>query len=489
MEPLTRRQALQLGLLSAATLGAGGVGLWRATTGARTPSEPGTEATPNQHELREPPVLASQGGLLAVELTAAERLVDLAGTRARALTYGRTIPGPTWRVRPGDTIQVRLVNELDTATNLHVHGLQVSPARNGDNPFLRIEPATGLDYEFRLPHDHPSGTFWYHPHLHEHAADQVFGGLYGAIVVAGDDDVVVPRERVMVISDVSLSSDGSIRRTTRAERLAGREGDLVLVNGQHQPRLTTRPGEVERWRIINACTSRYLDLALDGPDVRVLAMDAQRLGQQTDGRLLLAPGNRTDLLVTARDGIGELRTVGYDRGSPMMGMRGDSSSALSGPVVLVTLVTAGAPATSPRPSAASVAPPDLRSRAPERHRELTITMGMGMGMGGMTFGFDGRAFDHRRTDQKVNGGGMEQWTIRNPTPMDHPFHLHVWPMQLVEVNGAPLTDPTWRDVVNVPASGQVTVRIDFTKVTGRTVYHCHILDHEDLGMMGIVEVT
>ncbi|RYV49708.1 hypothetical protein EUA98_17435 [Pengzhenrongella frigida] len=113
---------------------------------------------------------------------------------------------------------------------------------------------------------------------------------------------------------------------------------------------------------------------------------------------------------------------------------------------------------------------------------------MSAGMG-MRFTIDGKEFDHRRTDQAVRAGAMEEWTIRNTAPMDHPFHLHVWPMQVVEQDGAPVTEPTWRDVVNVPAGGQTVVRIAFDDFTGRTVYHCHILDHEDAGMMGVVEVT
>jgi FtsP/CotA-like multicopper oxidase with cupredoxin domain len=111
-----------------------------------------------------------------------------------------------------------------------------------------------------------------------------------------------------------------------------------------------------------------------------------------------------------------------------------------------------------------------------------------MGMRGAVFGFDGRAFDHERTDQQVFAGTLEQWTIRNPTPMDHPFHLHVWPMQLIEENGRAVPEPVWRDVVRVPARGQVTVRVAFD-IGGRTVYHCHILDHEDLGMMAVVQAT
>ena len=116
--------------------------------------------------------------------------------------------------------------------------------------------------------------------------------------------------------------------------------------------------------------------------------------------------------------------------------------------------------------------------------------GMSGGMGGMmSFTIDGREFDHDRVDQEVGLGTVEEWTILNDSPMDHPFHLHVWPMQLLEENGREVDEPTWQDVVNVPARGSVRVRVAFEDFAGRTVYHCHILDHEDRGMMGVVEAT
>jgi FtsP/CotA-like multicopper oxidase with cupredoxin domain len=114
-------------------------------------------------------------------------------------------------------------------------------------------------------------------------------------------------------------------------------------------------------------------------------------------------------------------------------------------------------------------------------------MGGGMGPGGMTFTIDGREFDPDRVDQTVSVGTVEEWTIANTSPMDHPMHLHVWPMQIVAEGGRPLDDVRWQDVVNIPAGGEVTVRVAFDDFGGRTVYHCHILDHEDNGMMGVVE--
>ena len=124
-------------------------------------------------------------------------------------------------------------------------------------------------------------------------------------------------------------------------------------------------------------------------------------------------------------------------------------------------------------------------------RTLELAMGMGngamMGGGGSMMGFtiDGKSFDPARTDIAVSSGVVEEWTIRNTSPMDHPFHLHVWPFQFVdgpEPGG-------WKDTVNVPANSELRIRIPFTGIVGRTVYHCHILDHEDLGMMGVIDVA
>ena len=110
-------------------------------------------------------------------------------------------------------------------------------------------------------------------------------------------------------------------------------------------------------------------------------------------------------------------------------------------------------------------------------------------MGGnmMTFTIDGKPFDPARIDTTVQGGSVEEWTLTNTSSMDHPVHLHVWPMQIIEQNGATADSPIWQDVVNVPARGNVRVRIPFEDFTGKTVYHCHILDHEDGGMMGVIE--
>lgn len=508
MRPITRRRALELGGLGAAGVVVGGWGLSRtglpwttgATDGVPVPAGAGTGAG-----WAEPAVLRSEGGVLRTELVAARTQVEVAGRRARLLTYNGTVPGPTWRIRPGDVLEVRVVNELDAPTNLHTHGLAVSPQGHGDNPFVTIGPGEAFDYRIELPGDHPPGTFWYHPHHHGHVADQIFGGLYGAILVEGDD-VPVARERVVMIGDTSLTASGEVRPVGAMERMLGREGDLLLVNGLLAPVLVARPGERERWRVVNACTSRHLRLALPGQQLQLLGVDGGHEPEPTEVEdVLLAPGNRADLLVTARAGTGVLRTLGHDRvGGMMMGGGRD----LSGPAALATFEVDGEPVTAPEPVPARPVDPDLRDREPDARRDVEFTMSMGgmMGRGGMgpggaepgpgpgrgpggmmTFGFDGRAFDADRTDQAVAAGTVEEWTIRNPTPMDHPFHLHVWPMQVVDDDGRAPEGPRWRDVVHVPAGGTVRVLVDARRHPGRSVYHCHVLDHEDAGMMATVE--
>jgi FtsP/CotA-like multicopper oxidase with cupredoxin domain len=483
IRPISRRRALQLGGLGLASTVIGGVGLARQVTSR---FDPAVGAAPI-----EPPVLRGTGGVLDVRLEAAERRVRLAEREATTLSYNGGVPGPTLHLQPGDRLRVDLVNRLNLPTNLHTHGLRVSPQGNGDNVFVTVEPGASLRYDYRLPDDHPSGVYWYHPHHHGLVADQVFGGLYGAIIVGDLTPIPVTRERILVISDISLDGGGYLRPVPTMARMMGREGDLVLVNGQARPRLTARPGERQRWRIVNACTARYLRLRLDGQQMHLLGLDSGRYPQPREVQeVVLATGNRADLLVTASPGTSPLRALPYDRGT-MMGMpgmggaNGPMSSAGRQEIVLATLDVAGTPAATPAPVPAQRAPRDLRAAAVAARRDLTFAIGMGPA--GMRFTIDGKRFDPDRVDQQVPIGTVEEWTITNTSPMDHPLHLHVWPMQIVEHRGQPVDPPTWQDVVNLPARSTTRIRVAFDDFPGRTVYHCHVLDHEDNGMMAVLD--
>ncbi len=476
MKPISRRSALVLGGVGAAGVIAGATGLFSGWPSIFEPAAGG--------EFFEPEALRSVGGTLHTQLTAAARQVRIGSRSATALTYNGGLPGPTLFLRPGDLLSVTLENQLDDATNLHVHGLHVSPEGTGDNVFLAIEPEATFDYKYQLPKDHPPGVYWYHPHHHGNVAEQVFGGLYGAIIVEDVDPIPVARERVLVISDIDVDAAGQIPHIFPMDRMLGREGSLVLVNGQVAPRLTAETSVRERWRVVNACTSRYLKLRLDGQLMQLLGIDSGRFAvPQEVEEVILTPGNRADLLITMLAGRSILSTLPVNRGDA--GMMGASTRASN--VTLLSLDVTG-PSTTNTPLAIPEQPPqrDLRNEPVTGARELTFSMGMGMGGGMMSFTIDGKPFDHTRVDTVVEAGAIEEWTLTNISPMDHPIHLHVWPMQIIDPkrNGP----PEWQDVVNVPALSSVTVRIPFEGFTGTTVYHCHILDHEDLGMMGIITV-
>ncbi|MGK0716320.1 multicopper oxidase family protein [Leucobacter sp. W1153] len=495
---ITRRQALTIGAVGAGVLAIGATGLVLslqtprpASNTERSPETPAPE-TPAEATVggwAEPEVLSARDGLLEFDLRVTATEVVVAGSTVRMLTYNGTVPGPTLHLHPGDRLRVHLINDLDEVTNLHTHGLHVSAEGNSDNPFVHIAPGNSFDYEIDIPDDHPTGINWYHPHHHGLAADQVFGGMYGAIVVDTDDWSDGGSPRVVLVSDTTFVGGGVVA-VNQAQRMMGRTGETLLTNGQVAPELRGLTGSAQRLLLINACASRYLDLSFAGFDATLQGTDSMPLAEpRSVDRVLLAPGNRADVTVTIPAAATELVAASFDRGRMGMGMMGGQSTAGADAVVLTALPDAAISAPRIRQND-TVAHPDLRTREPNGVRTITMSMGMGGGGGGgMQFVLDGREYSHDRVDQTVQLGTMEEWTIVNDSPMAHPFHLHIWPMQVIRESGSETSGIDLRDVVHVPEFSSVTVRINFDRFPGRTVYHCHILDHEDLGMMGIIEAS
>jgi FtsP/CotA-like multicopper oxidase with cupredoxin domain len=489
-------------LRGAAVIGLGGVaaaacapfGAFPALSGARP------TAGASAQGFKEPVVRASSGGLLETTLEARLTATTVAGRPATTLTYEGTVPGPTLRVRPGDRVRVKLVNRLDEPTNLHFHGLHVPPTGNADNPFLHAMPGETLQYEFAVPADHPAGTFWYHPHIHGSVADQVFKGLVGAIVIEGDLDrvpaIAAASERLLILKDTTLDAAGRVPAPTMMERMHGREGALLTINGLLGPSLELRPGEVQRWRLINASNARYYRLRLDGHRLHQIAGDFGPLpATLAIDELLLPPAKRADVLVQAGSaGSYKLATLAYDRGGghemigghDMMGMDSHDHSAGDVPAEgsLLELVVRGDPISAALPERL-LPVEDANSDAVAARRQFVLSEAMGPG--GMVPMINGRVFDETRLDTRVRLGTTEEWTVSNDGEMDHAFHLHTNPFRVVAVNGQAAPFRGWEDTVNVRRGESVTLRVRFRDFAGKTVYHCHILEHEDLGMMGTVE--
>ena len=483
--------------------------------------------------LTQPAELRSVDGLLDMALTAAPTTIPWGDGGRYALTYHQptadqatdapSVQGPTLRVRPGDTLRVTLTNGLDEATNLHTHGLSVSPNGNSDNVSLMIDPGQSLTYEYHLPADHPSGTFWYHPHLHHHVASQVSGGLAGVIIVEDAIDegpeLRATNERILVLSDPRIGTDAQVLSATTAEKQQGREGDVILVTGGLEPSVSAPAGSIERWRIVNASASRYYRLSVDAPDMYLIGTDQGRLpSPQRVADILLTPGQRAEVLVPlAATGGVTLSTTVVDRGSMSMGgmsgmggtgemgdmsggmgdmgdmgggsgMSGGSSSNNDGArttlLTVATTAAAGASAAA-MPTTLPGAPPRSTNR-PDATRSISFGA---MSMGDGEFVIDGKAYEPDRIDTTARLGTTEDWNITNNSMMDHPFHLHVWPFEVISRSDGSTPDPGRRDTVNIPAGQSVTIRVHFEDFDGTTVYHCHILDHEDLGMMANIRVS
>ena len=279
---------------------------------------------------------------------------------------------------------------------------------------------------------------------------------------------------------------------TAMQRVTGREGASCWSTDKS---IHSSPRYLERGNTGGSSTPvppGISDLRLDGQGLKLVGVDLPLGGQpQPVDQLLLAPGNCADLLVTTHEGTTALRALPYNRGRAMgMGRMGSEGTGnATGPVVELAGLTVTGPTAEPLAAVrARPALRDLRTEQVINRRRITLAMNMGSGPGIAAFTIDGREFDPGRVDQLVTAGAVEEWTITNTSPMDHPFHLHVWPMQVLSIADTAIDCATWQNVVNIPARSSTTVRVVFDMHTGRTVYHCHILDHEDNGMMGVIEV-
>ncbi|MBF2036821.1 MAG: multicopper oxidase family protein [Leptolyngbyaceae cyanobacterium T60_A2020_046] len=465
--------------------------LWGAiaTTGSVLLARCATVLSPTPGRSR----VVSQAGELVADLTAAETWQPLAGRQARLLSYSGQVPGPLLEMNAGDRVQLRLHNRLTQPTNLHFHGLHIPPTDQADNVFRVAASGETLNYAFDLSPDHPGGLFWYHPHHHGTVAEQVFGGLAGPLIVRGAIDQVpeiqAADEAVLVLQDFDLDRRGNRREPMPMFRRWGREGDLITVNGDRPPQLPLPQNGLLRLRLLNASASRIYRLRLQNHPWHLIGLDGGALAAPTEiDELILAPGERADLLVAGqRDPAAyDLVSLPYDRGiaNMMHGMghhpRGGDRNTAPQSLAILTYTETTTPTPLPTALLPVVAPGE-----PIRRREFVLDHGINQGQ---FFLINGRGFDHHRIDTRVQLGTVEDWHILNKAGMDHPFHLHTNGFQVLRRDGQPVADPVWKDTVNIPAYGSIDLRVAFADFPGVTVYHCHILDHEDQGMMGQIEM-
>lgn len=471
---------------------------------------------------------SGDSGLLDTTLVVkfASSVLQKNGTDFRVFTrtHEGHIGGPTLRVRPGDTLRLLLDNQMDSydagplmvsgevniphdfnTTNNHTHGLHVSPSGNSDNIFIEIAPGQQFQYEYHIPADHPSGTFFYHPHKHGSVSMQMFGGMGGALIVEGEIDqlpeIAAARDLVYLIQELNIdpatglvpdfipvaSSAGSDAHS-QLEAIFPMTNRILTVNGHVTPTLQAYSGEVIRIRVINSTVQTNVPFFVDGHTLNLIALDGITLPQLRTVTVgyNLAASMRTDVLVqTGQPGTYAIKKLALPDGS-------DPEVILGYLEVLSQTVLMSLPSSLPVPSSQ----PDILASEITGQRTITFrdssTGGPAPGLPNFTM--DDRRYDPNRIDQTVSLGTAEEWMIINDSDMEHPFHIHVNPFQLIAINGMPLPKPEWHDTYhvmkkmnNVP--GSITIRHRFRDFTGKFVDHCHIAVHEDLGMMQTVEVV
>lgn len=450
-------------------------------------------------------LFSSQNGRLDIALTAQERMVPLGQQQAQRLIYGEQQQSPILELRPGDAVRIQFTNRLAQPTNLHFHGLMIPPTGKADNVFRTVQPGEMAEYEFELALDHPAVTAWYHPHYHGLVAEQVFGGLAGLILVRGELDnlpeIQAAQESLLVLQDVELTRNGAIADPAPMYRMWGREGSLLTVNGQINPTMTVPEAGLARLRLLNASASRIYRLQLEDHPFYLIATDGGAVAEPIElEELLLAPGERADVLIQGNREPGTYRLLNlpYDRGfmslaESMMGgsgmgmMRGHEKllQVNREPQTLATIQYGKRDREISLPK--QLIPVETLPTA-QQTRQFVLDHGMSP-HSGSGFLINNKAFDHHRIDTQVQLGTTEDWEIINNAGLDHPFHLHAYPFQVISRDGQPAPYAAWKDTVLVKAYETARIRIPFRQFSGKTVYHCHILDHEDLGMMGIVETV
>lgn len=453
---------------------------------APAPDEPVTEPPgwADEIALQTAPDLNADPHVVEVNIEARLAQAEfVSGKLTSVWTYNGGVPGPLLRGKAGDRLIVHFKNSLPEATSIHWHGLRIPNDMDGvpDQPNPAVAPGQSFDYSFVLP---DPGTYWYHPHVA--SAEQLGNGLFGPLIV--DDPNEPPGlgdEAVLVLSDIGLDDDGSLTPADSGGEfgtLFGREGTMMLVNGKVAPTLHVRPGMRQRWRVINAAKTRYFELHLPGNQFTRIGSDGGFIeSPQVSDSILLTPAQRADLVVEPRPAAGAtqlaLRWHAYDRGFGTAFNRPDED--------VLRLDFAGEPfIADPLPALRRDIPAPDTTNA--RAIDISLTENQ-LADGTVVMGINGvPSWSAEPIMTPV--GERQVWTVKNTFDWDHPFHLHGFFFQVLDVNGVAPTVREWRDTVNVPVDGTVRFLVNFNERPGMWMFHCHILDHADAGMMGMVHL-
>ena len=421
---------------------------------------------------------------------------------------------PVIRVQPGSTLNVEYKNELAARskedclghpcmqmTNLHFHGLHVSPNAPQDDVLdMMASPGETLHYSVQVPPQQPPGLYWYHTHSHGESYVQDLDGMSGAIVVEGIEryapEVRGMRERILVLRNRVLPADAMERKsvmesvamqTTQCGTAADKPEAAFTVNGSLRPKIDIAPGERQFWRIVNASPDLYADLELDSESLEVVALDGMpfayhdpSIRSRSMSHVLLPPAGRVEAIVTGPSAGSQaaLRSRCFDTGPD-----GDSNPAM----VLADIVSTQPSSLQTRPALGgspvyAIFSPTTLKRVEASEPQFVVTFTEDK----QGFYINGQKFEMNSGPMlTVDVGSLQRWRVTNSTKEVHPFHIHQVHFLPYAVDGNAMKDPAWVDTVNVPSGSSVDLVMDFTDpiIRGMSLFHCHLLSHEDKGMM------
>lgn len=402
----------------------------------------------------------------------------LPGLQTTIWGYDGRFPGPTIVARRGRKVVLRQVNQLEVPITTHLHGGHVAPSSDG-YPTDLIQPGGSRTYTYA--NQQRTSTLWYHDHRMGATGKQVWMGLAGLYLIQDETEATLglpsgAYDIPLVIQDRSFASDGSFVYPSAMGMMSGAQGDTILVNGRPQPYLQVAARKY-RFRILNGSNARAYELALaDGRSLVQIATDGGLLpGPVARDSLPIAPAERYEVVIDFS---------AYPVGSQVV-LENRAGSGSTASVMRFDVVR--------HESDPSTVPSSLRPMTALDPSTAAATRDFAFGMGGGQWVINGNTFDPARIDARPRLGTTEIWTFRSDAmgmAMFHPVHMHDVTFQVLDRNGAPPApgEAGWKDTVVVNAGDVVRVIARFEDYRGRYVFHCHILEHEDLGMMAQFEV-
>ncbi len=411
--------------------------------------------------------------------------------------------GPTLILHKGQNVHFTVTNHMGDTTTVHWHGLHLAAINDGGPHTMIMD---GMDWSPSFPVMDRAAMYWYHPHLDHKTGLQALRGAAGVIIVRDSTEQALNLPRTYGVDDFPIVVQSHEFDSVNQINPRAMSDSILLVNGTMDP-LVALPAQVVRLRLLNASQERTFNFGLTNDHLfYVIGSDGGLLGAPVSTtRVSVSPGERAEVLVDLSTMAGQtlyLRSYGSElpsdvRGGPPMNMGGMNTmySPLDGIDFNILQIHVGAATASPVTTIPSslVPVPRYQTAAADMTRRITFTAQNMMVMDG-PFYFNGQLFDMERIDHRIPLHNTEIWTLRDSTMVAHPFHLHGVQFQVLDRDGNPPSakEAGWKDVVLVHSLENVRIMMQFTDFPDTVtpyMYHCHILMHEDDGMMGQYVIT